>query len=150
MDGKIAAYRKVDTMGKSQIDLILMVYDGALKSLRAAGAHYRKDDFESGHSEIEKTRKFVTHLYTTLDQKKGGEVAENLGKMYSWVLTQLYAIAATKDQEQIKAIQTVLGNLRSGWADLKAQELATPTQPSSRVAKPVGSLEIANKFVTNA
>lgn len=149
MDGNIAAYRKVDTMGKSQIDLILMVYDGALKSLRDAHRHYEKSEADQGRTEIGKTRKFVTHLYTTLDQKKGGEVADNLAKMYSWVLAQLYVVEATKDLKEVESIQTVLGNLRSGWADIKTQGAAAAAQASSRVDEPVASLNVADKFITS-
>lgn len=122
MDGKIAAYRHADTMGKSQIDLIIMVYDGAIKALETAAGHYRENDCEAGFEQIQKAKRFVTHLYTTLDLEKGGEVAENLSKMYVWVISQLCVVEATKEIDEIEAVVTVLDNLRSGWAELKGQQ----------------------------
>ncbi len=121
MDGKIAAYRRADTMGKSQIDLILVVYDGAIKALKAAADRYREKENDDGYEQLQQAKRFVTHLYTTLDAEKGGEVGENLSKMYVWVLSQVCVIEATKDIDELEAVITVLNNLRSGWAELKAE-----------------------------
>ena len=122
MNDKLEAYRYADTMGKSPLDLIITVYDGALKALRTATEHYRNKKNQDGYNEIQKARRMVTHLYTTLDTEKGGQVAANLGKMYSWVIAQLSVIEATKDIEQIEAVVSALNNLRSGWVELKARQ----------------------------
>jgi len=147
MKGKIDAYRQADTMGKSQLDLIIMVYDGALKALRTAGDYYRNDDPGAGYEEIQKGKRFVTHLYTTLDTKKGGEVAANLARMYVYVLSECYVIEATKDTEKLDAIIQMLSNLRSGWAGLKEQQAEEVEHETTRepVAAPAESLE---QFVT--
>jgi len=122
MNNKLEAYRCADTMGKSQLDLIITVYDGAIKALRMAAHHYRDKKNQNGYDEIQKAKRMVTHLYSTLDTEKGGQVAANLGKMYSWVIAQLSIIEATKDVEQIEAVVTALNNLRSGWVELKARQ----------------------------
>lgn len=150
MDGKITAYRRAETMGKSQIDLILTVYDGAIKSLKTAAEHYSNARTDEGYAELQKTKRFVTHLFTTLDQEKGGEVADNLGKMYVWVISQLHVLEATKDQEQFESVLTVLNNLRAGWAELKAQSLSEST---GKVANSEGEIEApqtVDEFVTTA
>jgi flagellar protein FliS len=148
MDGKIQAYRHADTMGKSQLELILMVYDGAIKACHAAAARYQEDDSNGGFEEIRKVKKFVTHLYTTLDPGRGGEVAENLSRMYVYVLTQCYVIEATKDFEQLKAITTILRNLRSAWVELRDREESARPGPS---AEPIGvETEPLEDFVTTA
>lgn len=150
MDGRIAAYRTADTMGKSQVDLILTVYDGAISSLRAAAKHFSDGETDQGYEELLKVKKFVTHLYSTLDQEKGGEVVENLGKLYVWVLSQLYVLEAAKDPELFESTLTVLTNLRSGWADLKSQ-LSQPTDNESQPEKDQpGSRQTLDKFVTTA
>ena len=150
MDGKIAAYRRADTMGKSQVELILMVYDGAIKSLRTAADHYRDRETEAGYEELQKTKRFVTHLYSTLDQKKGGEVTENLGKIYVWVISQLHVIEATRDLEQLDSVVTVLENLRSGWVKLKDQQVPAPSEKSDLTEKSNETPEITEEFVTTA
>jgi flagellar protein FliS len=95
MDDKLAAYRKADTLSKSQIDLILQVYDGAIAALKAAAVSYRNGDMQAGYEQLQRAKRFVTHLYTTLDPEAGGTVAENLGKLYAFVINQTNIAAAS-------------------------------------------------------
>ena len=149
MDGKIAAYRRADTMGKSQIDLILMVYDGAIKALKTAGEDYNNKDSDAGYEQLQQAKRFVTHLYTTLDLKKGGEVAENLSKMYVWALSQLVVIEATKNIDELDAVIKVLDNLRSGWTELKVQQGETATGNSDPSTAAPEIQELTEEFVTS-
>lgn len=121
MNGQLNTYRQVDTSGKSQIDLILQVYTGAVQAFAAGRQHYAAQDNQKGHEQLEKARKFIVHLYTTLDFEQGGEVADNLGKLYAFVMSQIDMIQATKDLKVLDSCMTVLQNLRQGWEDLKQQ-----------------------------
>jgi len=129
-------YRVQDTHGKSQLDLIIQVYDGAIAAYRAAAECYRKEDYQAGYRQIEKGKNFVVHLYTTLDNDQGGQVADNLAKLYSFIVAQTSVVEATKDLSEIDDIITVLTNLRDGWSALKQQEVkdsavAAEVTPSS-------------------
>jgi flagellar protein FliS len=123
-------YRIQDTHGKSQLDLIIQIYDGAIAAYRAAAECYRREDYEAGYQQIEKGKNFVVHLYTTLDSDQGGQVAENLSKLYSFVVAQTSVVEATKDLSEIDDIITVLTNLRDGWSALRQQESKEPAVAS--------------------
>lgn len=135
----IGEYQKNDTLGKSQLDLIIKVYDGAINSFRMAREFYEKKDGPGGYEQLEKVRKFLTHLYTTLDFEKGGEIADKLGQLYVFVLTQLDVIQATKDLKKIDDNIRILNNLRSGWTGLKEQGLDRTTSPASGEPSPAGA-----------
>ncbi len=122
MDGRLNAYRKEDTAGKSQIDLILQVYDGAIAAFRTASEHYADERADQGFEELERARRFVTHLYTTLDHDKGGEIADRLSRLYAWVINQVNVAQATKDLTVIDDNITILNNLRDGWRGVKEQQ----------------------------
>lgn len=126
MDSKLSAYRTAAISGQSQIDLLLTVYDGAIGAFRAARQFYDDGDLEAGYEQLQKARRFVTHLYTTLDPDRGGEVAVNLGKLYAFVINQISVAEATKDLAVIDDNITILSNVRAGWAELKQQENAAP------------------------
>jgi flagellar protein FliS len=136
MDGTLATYRAVDTHGKSQLELILQVYDGALSAYREAARCYEKQDLSAGYESLEKAKRFVVHLYTTLDPEKGGEIAEQLGKLYAYVVNQTNVVEATKDLSLIDDIISVLENLRLGWAGLKEQETSSDQKPPEVTAAP--------------
>ncbi|KAA3632108.1 MAG: flagellar export chaperone FliS [Calditrichaeota bacterium] len=122
MDGKLKAYQTADTLGKSQLDLIIKVYDGAITSLRQTREQFEKEEYNNGRIHLEKANKFVTHLFTTLDMEKGGEIAEQLSKLYAFTINQMNVIDATKDLNAIDENITVLSNLRDGWVDLKTAQ----------------------------
>ena len=125
MDGSLKSYEAVDTLGKSQVELIIKVYDGAIAAYRAAAECYREEEYQTGYEHLEKAKAFVVHLYTTLDNEQGGEIAENLGKLYSFIVNQTNVVEATKDLSDIDDIISVLTNLRAGWSELKQQEAKT-------------------------
>ena len=99
MEEKLTTYKTIDTHGKSQVELILQVYDGAIGAFESARKDFEKDYYESGRAQIERARKFVTHLYSTLNPDEGGVVADNLGKIYSYIINQTNVIEAVKDSQ---------------------------------------------------
>ena len=125
MDEPLKSYEAVDTLGKSQVELIIKVYDGAIAAYRAAAECYRKEEYQTGYEHLEKAKTFVVHLYTTLDNEKGGAIADNLSKLYSFIVNQTNVVEATKDLSDIDDIISVLTNLRAGWSELKQQEAKT-------------------------
>ena len=136
MDGKLKEYQRTETLGKSQLDLILQVYDGAIAAYSAAKEAYEQNEYDVGYDHMERARRFITHLYTTLDPEKGGEVAENLAKLYAFVITQTDVAESTKNLSVIESSIEVLTNLRDGWRQLKSQENASKQDTSeNRVAE---------------
>jgi flagellar protein FliS len=129
---KLETYRTVDTLGKSQLDLILQVYNGAIAAFRAAADALRTDDYQSGYVQLEKAKRFVTHLYTTLDVRSGGEIAEKLAALYVYILNQINLAESTKDLAVIDDNISILENIREGWLTLKQQDNQTvTTSPAS-------------------
>lgn len=127
MEGKVTAYRREETQGKSPLDLVIQVYDGAISAFRTAAERYRTDDAAGGREQLDRARKFVTHLYTTLDTDKGADISEQLGRLYAYVINQINVAEATKDPAVIDDNITILNNLREGWIGLRTQVSETKT-----------------------
>lgn len=133
MNNQAKAYQQTNILGKNQLDLIIQVYDGIIKEFSDARAALEKKDNGSAYTHLEKARKFLTHLYTTLDTDKGGEIAERLGEMYAFVINEINVIEAVKDPARIDDNMTIVNNLRMGWVDLKEQ-MATQSGPQREPA----------------
>ena len=119
MDEKVRAYQTSDTLGKSQLELIIKVYDGAIGAYRQAITDIENNRLTQGRESLEKAKKFITHLFTTLNMEKGGEIAQQLSQLYAFVINQTNILEATKDLKEIDDIINVLENLRQGWVELK-------------------------------
>ena len=139
MKKKLTTYQQIDTEGKSQLDLVIKVFDGALQSLSAAEQAYAKTDFQSGYTELEKVRRFVVHLYSTLDFVKGGEIADQLGKLYVFVMNEIDIIEATKNTAKIESCAKVLRTLRAGWTGLRPTATSAAPAVSERERDKVDS-----------
>lgn len=143
MDGRIQAYQTADTLGRSQLDLILKVYDGALRAFRAASRHYGEELFDNGYEELERAKRFITHLYTTLDFEQGGEVALSLARVYVHIINETNVIQATKSLDRIEVITHMLEEVRAGWQELKNQQV-----PGKPVEARAESAAVGSGFVT--
>ncbi len=127
MKKKLTTYQQVDTAGKSQLDLVIKIFDGALQSLATAKEAYAQEDYQTGYRDLEKVRRFVVHLYSTLDFVKGGEVADQLGKLYVFMMSEIDMIEATKETAKIESCIKVLRNLRDGWTGLRPTAAPVPS-----------------------
>ncbi len=64
MNSKLKAYQNTDTLALSQLDLVIKVYDGAITSFTDAAESYKGNKSEKAYEQLEKAKRFVTHLYT--------------------------------------------------------------------------------------
>ena len=141
MSSQLNTYREISTLGNSQIELILQVYDGVIAELTSAQEFYRNRKFAGGYKHLEKAEKMVTHLYTTLDNEAGGAIAVNLGKLYAWVISKLHEVQATKDLARFDECLKIMSNLREGWAALQKGTVTVKTPPTG-VPEEVSRVEI--------
>ncbi len=125
-------YKEINTLGMSQLDLILTVYRGAINFLEKARRDFADGNANDGHQACERARRCIVHLYTTLDMEKGGAIAAQLGQLYAFMIEQLDLAAAQRSGDLLVHIIDILGNIKEGWESLKeADPLPGETQPAA-------------------
>ncbi len=137
MKNELENYQAMDLLGLSVPDLIVKIYDGAITNLNQAKTCYSKENLQGGYEAMEKARKFVVHLYTTLDKEKGGDIAENLGKLYVFIVEQINLVQATKNIKAIDDSINILNNVKEGWMQLS--ENLKRSAPMDSVSQPGGA-----------
>jgi len=118
MKSALANYQKNQVAGMNQKDMIVLLFSGALKFLDQAAEELEKDNTEGFADRVERVHRIVYHLYTTLDFEAGGEIAEKLGSLYSFVIGQLYILNSTRNTGIINDLREILSNLKDGWQSL--------------------------------
>jgi len=111
-------YREEHVNGLSQKDLLLMLYDGAIKFATEARDFIEKKDFVNSYKTIIKSRDVVTELLCILNIDVGGEVAANLQRLYIYIIGRLTEANFTHEVALLDNVLTILRNLRSAWAEL--------------------------------
>ena len=77
-------------------------------------------------------RPLIASLHTKLNPEAGGKIAEDLGKLYAFIINQTNMAEATKDLSVIDDNISILDNVRLGWLKLKRQETEAAQEAPQR------------------
>jgi len=131
----LAAYREVRIKTASPGQLVVMLYDEAVKqcdrALELMGRDLKKHpaDIEKVNAALGKVQDIVTELMASLDFEAGGEIAQDLFALYVWFNRELMEANMVKDEKRVGAVRNQLDELRGAWA-----EAATKVQGGSGAA----------------
>ena len=111
----IHAYQDTATTTQGRGRLIVMLYEGAVKFLKLAIKEAEVENFEGKGKYISKAQDIITELNAVLDMEAGGEIAENLRKLYFFMNDRLSKANGKNDPEMIREVITLLEELNQGW-----------------------------------
>ena len=113
-------------MGASPHQLIVMLFDGALASMRAARIHMQSGNTAEKGLAISKALDIVNNgLMAALDEEKGGEVASRLASLYDYIARLLLAATLHGDEKSLDQAEALLGDVASAWREIGGQAAAS-------------------------
>ena len=116
------AYKKASVNTLDQTKLIIMLYDGAIKNASFAVEHMKSEQIEKVHDCLIKTKNIVTELMATLNMDRGGEIANNLQSLYSYMFSQLIEANMNKKTEPVVVVIDLLKELREAWTQINSKK----------------------------
>jgi flagellar protein FliS len=114
------AYQRGAILAASPAELVVMLYDGARRWLRVAGAAMEAGEIERAHITLRYAEMILTHLDATLDREQG-QVAHNLSQLYVFCLRHLNQARMSQDPAMLAEVSAMLGELRDAWAQIAAE-----------------------------
>ncbi|HEY4246624.1 MAG TPA: flagellar export chaperone FliS [Lacunisphaera sp.] len=133
--GYARTYRSNAVLTASPGQLVLMLYDGALKALAIARDALGRPEsdrkrLEVVNQQLLKAQAIVSELQGGLNFEAGGEVAKSLNRLYDYYNRRLFEANMRKQVTPVIEVEKLLGDLRSGWAEmLSKQGAAQPAEP---------------------
>ena len=115
----IDQYRKSAVSSASPLQLVVMLYDGALRFMEAGKHAMLKNDVYVQNENITKAQRIVSELLSTLDLDQGGEVAKNLLSIYTYVYDRLVEANIEDKPEVIDECVAIMSELRESWVELE-------------------------------
>ena len=106
--------RKVETA--TPAELTLMLYEGTIKFCNIAMGAIERKDYEKANINIQKARKIIVELQTTLDHKY--PVAEDFDRIYDYIFHKLVQANIKKDPEILEEALVELRDLRDAWKEI--------------------------------
>ena len=95
-----------------------MLYDGAIGFMKQALAELGQNNLAAKVRLVEKVSKIIEYLQSCLDAEKGGEIAENLNRLYEYMMVRLTEANLHNDVAKMEEIIKLLGTVREGWAGI--------------------------------
>ena len=127
-------YKRKQIESATPGQLVLLLYDGAIDFLnRAEAALLLKtpDRFEKYHNSLISCQNIITELIASLDLERGGEIANNLFRLYDFMNYRLVDANISKELTPVKEVRGLLNELRSAWVKVLEKEPTLKNMPQA-------------------
>lgn len=129
-------------------ELVEMLYQIAIQSLRKAIGHLKSGDALARVGEINRAQEAVNELMAALDHSVGASFTQTLASLYAYVQQQILKGHAGKSEEALQRAIGILTTLQEGWSGVctelnKSNQPVTPPapyiEPEQTEEQPVGA-----------
>ena len=115
-----SAYKETRVRTAGQGQLIVMLYDEAIKQIDAAlqALNTNTKKLDTIHNAITKAQNIITELTVSLDFDKGGEMAKNLFNLYMFFNQQLTEANVNKKAPPLRVVRNFMAQIRDSWIQI--------------------------------
>lgn len=100
------------------VQLIQMLFDGLLESLATARGHIENGNIPGKSNALSRAGRIVVGLQGALDFERGGELANNLNELYSYMTRRILHVNANNDLEALTEVVSLVGDISEAWRTL--------------------------------
>jgi flagellar protein FliS len=118
---KLNAYRQTAVTTASKEQVLIMLYEAAIKHLKKASECCQKNDLAGKGTAVGKAHDIINELSNSLDFQVGGEVAKNLERLYSFMVDQIVQGNMNNDADKFDQARKMMETLLEGWKGAVAQ-----------------------------
>src|SRR5258708_34760751 len=108
-------YLEAEVMAANPLELVRLVYRGALDSITAARRHLRLGEIRARSVAITKAMAIVTELARSLDAESSAELSHNLVELYGYVQSLLLEANVRQSDPPLAEAETLLSTLLEAW-----------------------------------
>ena len=111
-----------DVATADPLDLVIMLYDGAILALASARMALDNKDIPLRGQKISHAIDIISNgLHASLDYQSGGELADRLGALYNYMVARLIYANLNASAPAIDEVVGLLKELKSGWDAIRDQ-----------------------------
>lgn len=121
--GYARAYQTQSVLTASPGQLVLMLYDGALRFVGIAQEAFKAEELdhrriETIHKNIVKAQAIIDELQSTLDLEAGGDFARTMQRLYDYYNRRLFEANMKKDPKPLAEVEKFLREIRDAWSEM--------------------------------
>ncbi len=140
---RVAVEAAVDPGNPHQ--LVLMLYDGALESLRGCSALIARRDIAAKGAAIGRAVRILEEgLKAAVDRSAGGPLSRQLVELYDYMIMRLLQANLRNDTQALAEVIALLEDLRGAWAQIRdARPAASAAAAQARAPAPAATAPAA-------
>lgn len=125
--GYARTYRANAVLTASPGQLVLMLYDGALRAIALAREEFNAPAenprrIETINQQLLKAQAILTELQNGLNLESGGEFARTMHRLYDYHNRRLLEANVRKQVEPVIEVERLVRDLRDAWAQMLGQQ----------------------------
>ena len=111
------AYQSSSVFTATPEQLVVMLFDGALRFSRRALLAWDNGDRGAATQAVGRVTAIVNELNVTLDMEVGGEIAENLRSLYTFMVRHCTDAVRGDDPNKLRQVMGMLVELREAFSE---------------------------------
>jgi flagellar protein FliS len=145
------AYLETEIMQADPLQLIRMLYKGAIEAVGQARHHLLCGRIVERSRQITRTMEILAELSQALDLEGGGSVAKNLALLYDYMQQRLLDANVQQADAPLAEVERLLGTLQEAWEQCPAAAAdGVATTASSNTSHFADDTVIATQFASPA
>jgi flagellar protein FliS len=112
-------YLENSVLTASPVELVTMLYRIAIEATGDAKVCLQSGDIEGRTKAINRAFEALMELITSLDLTNGGDVADNLLRLYSYMQQRVLQAQCEQDAAPLDEVAKLLTTLNEAWAQLR-------------------------------
>ncbi|HEY8491234.1 MAG TPA: flagellar export chaperone FliS [Dehalococcoidia bacterium] len=125
-------YRRVQLQTATPSELVLMLYDGAVRFLAQAEAAMAGQDIKAAHGAVLRAQAILEELMACLRQDDN-QIGPALMSLYAYMHRRLMEANVRKDAGRVREVRGLLERLRDAWREA-VRATAASVQEGTTVA----------------
>lgn len=117
MNQYVNQYKQTAIATASKEQILIMLYDGAIKFLHKAKLAFETNNIQEIHDNLTKAQRIITEFQSTLDMANGGKFAQEMFALYDYLNNRLFQANIKKRTDYIDEVLKHLTGLRDTWKE---------------------------------
>ena len=110
--------------GATPEQLVAMLLEGAQRFLSQAIQALRNRDIQTKARLVNRVSAIIEELAVRLNHEEGGEVVDNLTRIYEWWLKELFEASQKNQPERLEYIGRQMAEMKGTWDQVSVRQQA--------------------------
>lgn len=124
-----------DVEGASPVQLVVMLYNKTVTLLRQSVLHIDRGNMKAKGEALNRVVEILCELQAVLNHEEGGIVAQNLDRMYEFMIRSVTLANLNNDPQSLEGVLNMLDELRKGWQELELMTQNGEVAPGMKSSK---------------